>query len=409
MKKYILLLVLGIMAIIGTAFADETEKNDDSDFTAVNEQLYLDSLDENFSDYDSRVAYYSISQDVVENCSTEELLELILSCPLLCNIRVYNSREEGLESLINDFNYFDEFMHRDDAFETVLNAYLNVYVPTSTVLDYDLLVRDNTKIADMNMLARNKSLSVYVLRDARVENSVDALETIMLYLSKKYSPSAEEIAQLSTAIDNLYEMECSSEYYEYGERLSDFANSKQWALFKVENGQNPYMVSSNAYNNRSVTYNYVVFTHNGAPAQSYGNKYNTAQTANSVQTTIQLATTYSASVFDPSVREFNCHSYVFLPSISAYSSSYKHIWLNVVNPFLTDGYYTEDTSNNQFVGEIANSGLYHSALVYLTNQYNPSTQVPEHKYKSKWGEAGIFVHFKANCPYPSATYKYYVH
>ncbi|MCR4840928.1 MAG: hypothetical protein K5848_05250 [Lachnospiraceae bacterium] len=63
MKKYILLLVLGIMAIIGTAFADETEKNDDSDCMAINEQLNLDSLGENFwvdADNASLIARYHI-------------------------------------------------------------------------------------------------------------------------------------------------------------------------------------------------------------------------------------------------------------------------------------------------------------------------------------------------------------
>ena len=135
MKKVFMIIVFGIILTLGTAFADETEKNESADLKLINEQLYLDSLDENFSDYASRVDFCSISQDVVDNCSTEELLDLILSCPLLCNINIYDSKEAGLESLINDFNYFEEFVNREDALEVALNAYNDFEVPSNTYID----------------------------------------------------------------------------------------------------------------------------------------------------------------------------------------------------------------------------------------------------------------------------------
>ncbi|MCR4840933.1 MAG: hypothetical protein K5848_05275 [Lachnospiraceae bacterium] len=387
MKKYILFLALGIMVMIGTAFADETERNDGSDFTAVNEQLYLDSLEENFTDYESRIEFYTISQEVVDSCSTEELLELMLSCPLLCNINIYDSKEMGLESLINDFNYFEEFVNREDALEVTLEAYNNYDIPVNTNINYDLIVRETTKSLDINVLARNKSLAVYVHRDAMVEYSIDMLEELICYWKTNEQLSEDEENYLALAISNMYEKECNSKYYEYGNRLSSLVN--------------------NSINQRilpELNSRYTVYTPSGYAVSA---TYSSSQTVNSVYTCTQLATTYNMILDSVSVKECNCHSYAWISKRPAYSGNYTHIWIDNVSLFSSDNYYSSSSSVHA-VGDIANRANIHSAFVYALNQYNSSNGLYETKYRSKWGTSGIFIHFMTGTPY-SGSYYYYWH
>lgn len=402
MKKYILLLVLGIMVMIGTAFADETERNDGSDFTAVNEQLYLDSLEENFTDYESRIEFYTISQEVVDSCSTEELLELMLSCPLLCNINIYDSKEMGLESLINDFNYFEEFVNREDALEVTLEAYNNYDIPANTNINYDLIVRETTKSLDINVLARNKSLAVYVHRDAMVEYAVDTLEALIMYFSKEAAFENESVMLLSSAIDSIIQKENDSKVFGNGERLSDFAKNKTLVL-RMIGSENLYSSVGEGNGLRTI-YNFYVYTPSGTAVNT---TYNTNQTANSSASCAQLATTYHMTLVDVSVQEANCHSYAWLSTRSSYTSSYKHIKLENLSAFTSDSYYSHQNSVHA-VGDIANKGTSHSAFVYALNQYNSSNGLYQTKYKSKWGTSGIFIHFMSGTPY-SGSYTYYWH
>ena len=297
-------------------------------------------------------------------------------------------------------------MSRSDAFEVALNAYSSFNIPTETILDYDLIIREETKALDINLLANNKSLALYVLRDSRVEFSVETLETVIEYLADDKDLSRGEVALLSAAIDGIYAKECASEYYDYGARLSDFAKDKEAALSSVLNVNEGW--NQNSQGTRYVINNYTVFTHNGAPATAV---YRSTQTANSAYSCAQTASSHNATLVDPSVTECNCHSYAFLSTYSSYSSSYKHIWLEDIDPFFYDGYYhqvTNSGSSHAQQGDIASGGSVHTGILYAYHVLNNNTHVPEEKIKSKWGSGGIYIAFESDEPY-TCTYHYYRH
>lgn len=62
--------------------------------------------------------------EVLEAASTEQLLEMVLDYPLLVDIFLFDTVEEGIENVACDFNGFKELMSRPDFEKTVLERYI---------------------------------------------------------------------------------------------------------------------------------------------------------------------------------------------------------------------------------------------------------------------------------------------
>jgi hypothetical protein len=65
---------------------------------------------------------------------------------------------------------------------------------------------------------------------------------------------------------------------------------------------------------------------------------------------------------------------------------------------MTDGSYTQITSNI-LVGHKAHYTTGNHSGIYA----DPLTIVPAIAIKSKWGQLGVYHHYRADCPYSGAT------
>ena len=67
----------------------------------------------------------NVPDGILRKSSTDELLELVLSYPILCDIFAYNDNFEGVCALARQFNAFGELLQRNDIATVVFNRYLN--------------------------------------------------------------------------------------------------------------------------------------------------------------------------------------------------------------------------------------------------------------------------------------------
>ena len=111
-----------------------------------------------FSSCEERIAFYQIPEDILNNISTQNLLDLIENYPLMCNLYAYDTIEEGYDVLKREFNGFDAFLLRKDCLEVALENYSNLNIPKEKSLDYDTLVHEDTYADDINRIVNDKSL-----------------------------------------------------------------------------------------------------------------------------------------------------------------------------------------------------------------------------------------------------------
>ncbi|WP_432406490.1 hypothetical protein [Wukongibacter sp. M2B1] len=62
-----------------------------------------------------------ISQDILDEMTTDELIKAVLDFPLVINLYLYNSYEDGLEALEEESDAFKELLKRSDANEKLSN------------------------------------------------------------------------------------------------------------------------------------------------------------------------------------------------------------------------------------------------------------------------------------------------
>ncbi|WP_432406488.1 hypothetical protein [Wukongibacter sp. M2B1] len=62
-----------------------------------------------------------ISQDILDEMTTDELIKAVLDFPLIINLYLYNSYEDGLEALEEESDAFKELLKRSDANEKLSN------------------------------------------------------------------------------------------------------------------------------------------------------------------------------------------------------------------------------------------------------------------------------------------------
>lgn len=73
--------------------------------------------------YFDRVEKLNLSQSTLKSLNTLELIDVCMSHPFTGNLLAFNSYEQGVNSLIRDFNGLRELKNRKDAFEKLLYYY----------------------------------------------------------------------------------------------------------------------------------------------------------------------------------------------------------------------------------------------------------------------------------------------
>lgn len=72
---------------------------------------------------DEQRALCQIPESILENMSSEELVDAILNYPYLMDINAYNDYQIGYQSVRQEFNGLQEFEAREDATKVLINKY----------------------------------------------------------------------------------------------------------------------------------------------------------------------------------------------------------------------------------------------------------------------------------------------
>lgn len=116
----IMLAVVG-MSIIANLNADKGKEN-----MTIGYQFPLKPGMEEWAELKNVHEKYVATQipvEILEKMPTEELVETCLTYPLLVNIFLFNSQEEGFDQLRKNFNGFQELLTRDDAGKKLMKRY----------------------------------------------------------------------------------------------------------------------------------------------------------------------------------------------------------------------------------------------------------------------------------------------
>ena len=71
-----------------------------------------------------------IPEDIMQNMTTEALVETVLNYPRLMNLFAFNSMSQGFQAMLEDCNGLAELVTRSDAPDLLMDAYENMHVWT---------------------------------------------------------------------------------------------------------------------------------------------------------------------------------------------------------------------------------------------------------------------------------------
>ncbi|MDD5605191.1 MAG: hypothetical protein PHX29_04705 [Dehalococcoidales bacterium] len=298
-----------------------------------------------------------IPENVLKNMSTAALVETVLDYPLLFVYTAHNDWQQGFDMLVSNFNGLQELFNRKDAGGKLLVKYIEVDPKT-----IDIQRDDFEKCAFLTDL--------YNLQMILSQQPI--LKQLSTYQTQVLLSETETKHQL---LQNHPEV--------YG------ALGAKFSSMLIEQILGQYDLSRYYW-----TY---IYTPMGSPVLALQMEAEDELTPSQ----ITYIDWYYDSQFPYATRirsatqMYNCHSYAWHNQASD-----NTIWLDA--PY--QAIYWNDGSYSRWTG-VPYNGLIvryvdddHSAIIH---------NVGDHRYISKWGSAGLYVHSPSHCPYTATTLYYY--
>ena len=306
-------------------------------------------------DHQDMVNACQIPEDVLENMSTADLAQTVISYPLSIDMFAYSTYSEGFEVVSEKFNGLKELKNRSDAATELLKQYL---VLQNTVQSSESNSEQGTK-ADrriVNLMTTELLLSQPVFQDQLTE---DEGKTFTVNKEKQQSKPSDNIL----AAEPVYEAEVLGVTIYY------------------------YLRSVNTPNGVPVEVFEAITDFNSEKVGAINRDYDTVYT--------------SATRLRDATAKYNCHSYAW------YNSSSSKYWMN--NPF--EYYGGSNPCFSTITVRVSNA-----KVAYWTTSHNPTNShsgivtsvssgsstkyyVDKITVKSKWGGAGMYQHPGVHCPY----------
>lgn len=382
-------------------------------------------FDDDWQKYYSTAEKYvacQIPDEILSDLSTEELLELVLDFPLLINIYVYDSCEEGIREVAKYFNGLNELLARYDCLDVVLEFYQKFEIPKKQGLDYKKLLPKNPSSEDYNIIVENESFMKKADQDAHVMSTLNLCEGIIEIASEEGRLTAQSEKRATRIIlqKNIEKTnsECvegiSVEYIKEDSLYNTWSEKyKITGLFNDSNAVLAEKYSARSNDTRSVLYapngGAVYYTvHNvwsnisDSTVASYLNMYSTnkLQNGNSAVTCAQNGNT-----------KYDCYNFAWLKDYKSYQHLWKECDFDNDNAFTVSSAYK--SSNSAGSGWVGSNGIH---AVYVVNkkveywdQNGNGNYHSEPMVKSKWGTGGpLMKHPLSLCPYVTTGMKYYV-
>lgn len=328
-----------------------------------------------------------IPENVLEIISTEELVELVLEYPLLCDINAFSDKGTGYEHLKLQFNGIEELISRQDAYDKLLNKYREFVIPSNRLSSINI----DMSSEEINIIIKNETSRNEIYYDANITNSLNILEYMILDVIRLKSIETDEFMEIYF---DKAEQKKSTEYYNGNEyELLSYIAQTDTTNFEDYVGGICYASSYSTI---------TVYTPSGNAVSA---KYYSELNVPAPYETAGLMAEYNATHISYASTTFNCHSYAWL---SKSRTDYQHITLENVAPFCEDSYYNRVSS--AAVGDIITYNYSsHSGFITRINVWDSSvpsfdpvtntTNTVQNYCISKWGEGAMVAHYMRRCPY----------
>lgn len=301
----------------------------------------------------------NVPDDVLCQSSTEELLNLVLDYPILCDVFAYNDNLEGVCALARQFNAFGELLTRKDVAAVVLNKYLAQDILDTTVAEKGFDMVSETVVLE-TILAQKDIVSDLTAKEQRM--LVDELET---KLTEKISLN------------------------EYHENLSTFYDIAEKNGTAAQLELNSGIVDKKlAVAKKNVIY---IKTPKGSKVEVQKNSYKGDAWSNDL--TKEYVKAYPLAIKKGKAdNRYNCHSYAW------YSRSDTNpYWMNSPKKYVSDGSYkyvgTKPTAKNQIV-------VYMYQQMPIDSWLHSGVTINDRGgIISKWGQAPLMQHLLGYDPY----------
>lgn len=321
----------------------------------------------NLESHDEMLDVCEIPDTILKDMSTDELINIVLDYPLLIDILAYDSWNDGLEALSQDFNGIRELLNREDGAEKLLNAYCKSEIT------------DSESQTDLDE----------VLTIEFMEAALSQEEIIEQFDEK-------QLDQLSDEAEEKYTKKCENKMYKTFEG-SIYENMYENGTLDEIDADCVFQKSNNS---ELCSYQIIIYTKKGKPVLAYlMDETLTKEQINSINKKYKKA--YPKATFvSNSTSKYNCHSYAW------YKTSTKNsTWINSPKAFINESKYIgkKPSKKNQkavWINAASNSYYEHSGIVYSYKNKN------SFMIQSKWGKAPLMRHKENYSPY-GGTIKYY--
>lgn len=270
-------------------------------------------------DHAEKAKALNIPDEILENLSTDALLEVIVNYPLFIDILAYNTFDEGIKYVSMQFNGLEEFMSRQDLTQVLLDEYQKIDI------NYVKNIEETDNMGDFNKLLFVES----ILFTEQVQKNMSEEQLIKLNL---------EILDKQQQIDNEGDSYGLLNQYKLMIEMNEVQGielpSQQLEL--VERAKQ-------FYNNSSIdplVVNTSVLTPRGSlvPAIIYGELYTSDQKE---QLKKQVYETYpGVNIISDATTNYNCYSYAWYQRLTS-----NNIWIPNPSKYLTDGSATSTLNN----------------------------------------------------------------
>ena len=138
----------------------------------------------------------NMPQHMIACCSTEKLASLVLDCPLLINITLYDFPDDGIAFFVNSSNIFKEFFNRTDCLDVLLEKFSNLNV------DYSMLEKQNSgRKAVWGKSGYTKELFLQIFFGNSIDRlNVDQKEYLVEIIEEKYEKKTELVKSYATSM-----------------------------------------------------------------------------------------------------------------------------------------------------------------------------------------------------------------
>lgn len=349
--------------------------------------------------HEKMVEVCTIPDEVIQQMSTYELLEVVMDYPLLSDLYFYNTYEQGLYALVSEFNGLRELLKRSDGISEILEYYENYKIPQNPATSEKVIeelenVNDYEFDKKLTEVIANNEESTALQTDFRTIANLELVEILLVNNSIYVSCDEKQKIKIAGIINDKYNNKLQSNLFTGKENLvyevaCEAGNTD--IIYEIEKEyKNPMSIYSSTY----------VTTPNGSKVEVNTYSYNGSTWAKALDAETKKKYP-DATLIRSSDNRYNCHSYAW------YKQSSGNVYLmNNPSKYISDGSYKKITNKNNRGADnrvvwIQNNSYIHSGYLVSIND-NGSYNI-----RSKWGSGPLMLHKANYSPYDAQTREYY--